>query len=118
MPIIRIKYASEDKSSITVTTDQSEYSAPWPCYTWHAQEIQEALDAGLSIEPYKTYSELENEKKSIRKQEIISALNDIDAQSVRPLRSRVNGTATSFDEEKLISLEHQASELRSEILSL
>ena len=118
MPVIKLKYANQENTSLQVTTDSGEYSAPWPCFTWHSAEIQAAIDAGLQIEQYKTYSELEEERKITRKQEIISILNDIDVQSVRPLRAKASGTATAFDEEKLILLDRQASELRAEILSL
>lgn len=118
MTITSLKFSNIEETSINVTTDTGSYSAPWPCHTWHTQDIQEAIDAGLLIEPYKTYGELEKERKSIRKQEIISTLNYIDVQSVRSLRAMVNGTATSFDTNKLTSLDSEAGMLRVELKTL
>lgn len=59
MPILKLKYTSENKDYINVTTSETSYSASWPCYTWHAQEIQEALDSGMVIEDFMTLSELQ-----------------------------------------------------------
>ena len=61
MTISKLKYTTIEETSIQVTMDDgSSYSAPWPCYTWHSQEIQSAIDSGLKIEPYKTSEELLN----------------------------------------------------------
>ena len=44
MTVKSLKYTSNDKTSIVVTSeDGSSYTAPWPCHTWHAEEIQEAI---------------------------------------------------------------------------
>ena len=118
MPVIKLKYTNQEGSSIQVTTDSGSYSTAWPCYTWHNEEIQSAIDAGMTIEPWKTDTELLAEQKDTRKQEILSQLNNIDLQTVRPLRAKVNGTATIFDEEKLTSLETQATTLRAELTAL
>ena len=61
MPVIKLKYANQENTSLRVTTDSGEYSAPWPCYTWHNEEIQNAFKAGLTIEPWKTAEEIKEE---------------------------------------------------------
>lgn len=61
MPIIKLKYTNQEGSSIQVTTDTGEYSAPWPCYTWHREEIEAAIANGLTIEPWKTAEEIKEE---------------------------------------------------------
>lgn len=59
MSITSLKFTSIDETSIQVTSeDGSTYTAPWPCYTWHAQVIQEAIDSGLDIQPFKTKEEI------------------------------------------------------------
>lgn len=63
MTITSLKFSNLEETSINVTTETGSYSAPWPCYTWHAQEIQAAIDAGLSIEPFKTKEEVLSEAK-------------------------------------------------------
>lgn len=118
MSVTNLKYASYKNEYLQVTTDVGSYQTPWPCHTWHREEIQAAIDAGMTIEPWKTDAELLAEQKETRKQEILSQLNDIDLQTVRPLRAKVNGTATIFDEEKLTSLETQAATLRAELTTL
>ena len=57
MPITKLKYTSLAETAIQVTSDEGNYTAPWPCYTWHAQQIQAAIDGGLSIEPFMTAAE-------------------------------------------------------------
>lgn len=52
MSIQTIQYTSAEKTAIQVTqTDGGQYTAPWPCRTWHAEEIQAWLDAGNPIAP-------------------------------------------------------------------
>lgn len=59
MSITSLKYTSIDKTSIQVTLeDGAAYTAPWPCFTWHREEIQNAIDSGLEIEPFKTKEEI------------------------------------------------------------
>lgn len=118
MSITSLKYANAEQTLLKVVSDSAEYSAPWPCHTWQALEIQSAIDAGMAIEPWKTDEQVSTEQKESRKQEIFSQLNDIDLQSVRPLRSKINGTSTEADEEKITSLEEKASALRAELVTL
>lgn len=62
MTITNLKYTSIDETSIQVTSeDGNSYTAPWPCYTWHAQAIQEAIDSGIIIQPFKTEEEVKHE---------------------------------------------------------
>lgn len=63
MAITKLKYTNNEKTQIQVTTDNGTYSAPWPCYTWHAEEIQSAINAGMSIELWKTEEEVLAEAK-------------------------------------------------------
>lgn len=63
MTITSLKYTSIDETSIQVTTEDSSYTAPWPCHTWHAQSIQEAIDSGIIIQPFKTVEEILSEAK-------------------------------------------------------
>lgn len=118
MPVIKLKYANKENTSLQVTTDSGEYSAPWPCFTWHSAEIQAAIDAGLSIEPWKTDAELAQEAKQVRIGEINARLLEIDTLSIRPLRAIQSGTATSFDTNKLATLDTEAAALRTEKKSL
>ena len=64
MSITNLKYANTEQTSLKVTTDSGEYSAPWPCYTWHSQEIQEAIDAGMVIEDHLSLAEIKAQKES------------------------------------------------------
>lgn len=114
MPVIKLKYANQEGSSLQVTTDTGEYSAPWPCFTWHAAEIQSAIDTGLVIEPWKTDAELAQEAKQVRIGEIDARLLEIDTLSIRPLRAIQSGTATDFDTNKLATLDAEAAALRAE----
>ncbi len=57
MAITKLKYSDEAQTMLSVTTDTSSYLCSWPCYTWHAEEIQAAIDDGMSIEPFQTDAE-------------------------------------------------------------
>ena len=65
-----------------------------------------------------TQKEIDDKKKSQRIAEIKSELSLIDMQTMRPLRSKIAGTATVYDENKLKELEDQAEALRTELKSL
>ena len=54
----------------------------------------------------------------IRKNEIYVELESIDTQTIRPLRAKLVGLATSQDETKLLELETNASTLRTELKNL
>ena len=54
----------------------------------------------------------------IRKNEIYVELESIDTQTIRPLRAKLVGLATSQDEKKLLELETKANTLRTELKNL
>ena len=56
--------------------------------------------------------------KQKRVAEIKQRLLEIDTESIRPLRATVDGSATTFDAEKLATLEQEAAALRTEMKSL
>ena len=115
MSITKLKYTSMSQDSIQVTSeDGGYYTAPWPCHTWHAQAIQEAIDSGMIIESWKTDIELALESKQVRISEIDTRLLEIDSLSIRPLRAIQSGTATQFDTDKLAALDEEAATLRAE----
>lgn len=77
---------------------------------WHAEKAR--LDAMVPPEP----TELELVAQRIA--EIQQELTTNDLVSVRPLRAKVAGTATEFDENRLAELEEQAQALRAELVTL
>ena len=54
----------------------------------------------------------------IRKSEIYAELESIDTQTIRPLRAKLIGLATTQDESKLLELETKANTLRNELKNL
>lgn len=54
----------------------------------------------------------------IRKSEIYAELESIDTQTIRPLRAKLTGPATTQDESKLLELETKANTLRNELKTL
>ena len=54
----------------------------------------------------------------IRKNEIYAELENIDTQTIRPLRAKLVGLETSQDEKKLLELETKANILRTELKNL
>ena len=54
----------------------------------------------------------------IRKNEIYVELENIDTQTIRPLRAKLVGLETSQDEKKLLELETKANILRTELKNL
>ncbi|KAF1076296.1 hypothetical protein [Halodesulfovibrio sp. MK-HDV] len=77
---------------------------------WNAERAR--LDAIMPPEPTET------EKAQQRIAEIQHQLTTNDLVSVRPLRAKVAGTATEFDENRLAELETQAQALRAELVTL
>lgn len=53
-----------------------------------------------------------------RRNEILGALNQIDAASARPLRAILVGSATEEDRARLTALDDQAAALRAELAAL
>lgn len=56
--------------------------------------------------------------KNSRKSEILTRLNQIDLESVRPLRAVNEGSAVTADTDKLTVLETEAGNLRTELAGL
>ena len=67
---------------------------------------------------YKEYEKTQEEINEIRKQEIYAELESIDTQTIRPLRAKLTGLATTQDESKLLELETKANTLRNELKTL
>lgn len=59
-----------------------------------------------------------NEAKQLRINEILKELDEFDRQSVRPLRAKLAGTATEFEDEKLLEIETNCETLRTELSGL
>lgn len=53
-----------------------------------------------------------------RRAAIMTRLDQIDAESVRPLRAHIAGSATSADDDKLKTLDEEARGLRQELSTL
>lgn len=70
------------------------------------------LDAIVPPEPTQA------EKAQQRITEIQSLLTANDLASVRPLRAKLAGTSTDFDDNRLVELEEQAQALRAELVTL
>ncbi|MFA9396501.1 MAG: hypothetical protein ACERJ1_17595 [Halodesulfovibrio sp.] len=78
-------------------------------------EIEGLLPEGASLtKPEPT----EAKKVKQRITEIQQKLTVNDLASVRPLRAKVAGTATEFDDARLVELEEQAQALRTELATL
>ena len=88
MSITKLKFQNAEKTSLQVTTDTGEYSTAWPCYTWHREEIQEAIKLGVSIEEWKTEKELIDELKSSLTSEV---------KSIRDTRMSTGGYSVNVD---------------------
>ena len=65
-----------------------------------------------------TQKDIDDKIKQNRIAEIKGLLANIDTQSVRPLRAKIAGTATTIDENKLSELEAEAVKLRDELKDL
>lgn len=59
-----------------------------------------------------------NGAKQLRINEILKELDELDRQSVRPLRAKLLGTATEFEDEKLLEIETNCETLRTELSGL
>ena len=61
---------------------------------------------------------IQAKQNAARAEEIKIRLEEIDGESVRPLRADVTGTADDYDVKKLKELEAEAEELREELRTL
>ena len=81
-------------------------------------EIEGQLPEGASLTKPEPPEPTEVELTEQRIAEIQQQLTANDLASVRPLRAKVAGTATEFDETRLVELEAQAQALRTELATL
>ena len=82
-----------------------------------------AQSSGFSIEPGtdgrpKAVALPVTPASELRRRAILQELEQIDLQSVRPLRAKLAGTATAEDERILSELEARATSLRVELATL
>ena len=87
-------------------------------------EIPGGTDIDLSMYKYVDGSLIPDEEKiqarqkAVRTAEIKARLSEIDFESIRPLRAKVDGNSTAEDEAKLSALEAEAVTLREELEAL
>lgn len=79
-------------------------------YTADSLPDEDKLALGLI-----TQKDIDDKVKQNRIAEIKGLLSNIDTQTVRPLRAKIEGTATTTDENKLSELETEAYKLREEL---
>ena len=79
-------------------------------YTADSLSDEDKLVLGLI-----TQKDIDDKVKQNRIAEIKGLLSNIDTQTVRPLRAKIAGTATTIDEDKLSELETEAYKLREEL---
>ena len=79
-------------------------------------DVREMTDA--EFEAFKNPIPTPEEIAAQRIVEIKARLVEIDAESVRPLRAKINGTETAFDVQKLAALDAEAQALREEMAGL
>ena len=116
-----VKFIENEWQYIKLLTDEEKKIAG----TLALEEGEKIVDGILVIvEKPSTYSvwnyiTFEWEYNSeIRKNEIYLELESIDTQTIRPLRAKLVGLATSQDEKKLLELETKANILRTELKNL
>lgn len=81
-------------------------------------EIEGQLPEGASLTKPEPPKPTQAELTQQRIKEIQSLLTANDLASVRPLRAKLAGTATEFDDARLAELEEQAQALRAELVTL
>ena len=79
-------------------------------YTADSLPDEDKLTLGLI-----TQKDIDDKVTQDRIAEIKGLLSNIDTQTVRPLRAKIAGTATTTDENKLSELETEAYKLREEL---
>lgn len=116
----------------TVPTLQDGYIPRWTGAAWEQVENHKGqegykdgkpctikefgpLPDGWSVTPPPTAPE---EQDATSRAQILARLNQIDADSVRPLRAIVNGEAMQDDRDKLSALDAEAATLRAELAAL
>jgi hypothetical protein len=64
MRIHSIRFTNADQDEVEVSSDLGDFYLPWPCRSWHRQALQEWLDAGNRIRPYRR----EDDPQALRRQ--------------------------------------------------
>lgn len=77
---------------------------------------QDSLDSAINNYNHSDYLNSIDIENKIKK--IIDRLSIIDLESVRPLRSKISGAGTSYDDEKLAILDSESKSLRAQLSSL
>lgn len=96
---------------------ENEHAAIHDALSSGEKFILERADGAITIE----CAVLQLSKEEATKQritEIQSLLTANDLASVRPLRAKLAGTSTDFDDNRLAELEEQAQALRAELVTL
>lgn len=117
LEIISAKESSQDGSVVDVTFAEEELGVIETTINLSnvesSQEQLVQLLPSVVIEKY-----IAPDITPLRIQEISGRLRTIDSESVRPLRAKLSGSSTQYDDDKLIALETEASALRAELLTL
>lgn len=92
----------------TAGTELTLYTAPDD----DEVKITQVIEAHLAVDA------ATRRANQVRAKEIAARLEQIDAETIRPLRAHIAGTATAADEEKLKALEDAAGKLRTEFKEL
>ena len=102
-------YVQDMRGTVYYLSDGSEHTIA---------EIEGQLPEAASLTKPKPPEPTEAEKAQQRITEIQSLLTANDLASVRPLRAKLAGTSTDFDDNRLAELEEQAQALRAELVTL
>ena len=105
-----IEQYEDDMMRFLIIDKESQGESFGTIYTIDNLPDEEKLKLGLI-----TQKEIDDKVKQNRIAEIKGLLSNIDTQSVRPLRAKIAGTATTADEDKLSELEAEAARLRDEL---
>jgi hypothetical protein len=82
-------------------------------YREHELPDEDKLSLGLI-----TQKEIDDKNRAQRIFAIKDELSLVDSQTMRPLRAKIAGTSTAYDDNKLIELETYADTLRKELANL
>ena len=106
------QYKDEQMQALRIDTETQGESFG-TIYTADSLPDEDKLALGLI-----TQKDIDDKVKQNRIAEIKSELSHIDSQTIRPLRAKIAGTATTIDENKLSELEAEAVKLRDELKDL
>lgn len=78
MKIDGVRTANSKSTALIIATAEGEMRVPWPCRTWHREVIQDWLDAGNPIEPYRRFATLEQARSELMREVYAHAARLID----------------------------------------